>query len=219
MLESMGMRLILFVFLLILALPKVQAEDAHVILDAGHGGPTELGFTTTGFDEKNTNLQLVKKIQGILEAEDDHEIVLTRIGDFPVALNDRRKTANQYEESVFVSIHSSTYDKEPHVYTYVLKQPPSNPSSILTPIEYVHGPQYKNSVKFAQILEEEFPENMNHEIVMLQYPLAALIGIQAPAILVECACVSSNAASSEANLDEFSRNIAEGIDAFTKKIY
>lgn len=213
------MRLILFTFLLIATASVVQAKTAHIILDAGHGGPLESGYITTGFDEKTINLQLAKKIQTLLESDDDYEVVQTRIGDFPVVLNDRRKTANQYEESLFVSIHSSTYDKEPHIYTYVLKQVPGNQTSILTPIEGVHNLQYKNSIKFAQILEDEFPENMNHEIVMVQFPLASLIGIQSPAILVECACISNNAASSEANLDEFSRNIVEGIHAAVKKIY
>lgn len=219
MLEGLGMRLILFTFLLLGTASAAYGRDAHVVLDSGHGGPVEWGYVTTGFDEKTINLQLAKKIQTLLEAEDNHEIVLTRIGDFPVTLNDRRKTANQYEESLFISIHSSTYDKEPHVYTYVLKQVPFTQSTILTPIESVHSPQYKNSMKFAQILEEEFPENMNHQIVLSQFPLASLVGIQSPAILVECACVSSNAASTEANLDEFSRNIVEGINAAVKKIY
>lgn len=218
-LEDQDMRLILFSFFLFCEMPFVMADPIHVILDPGHGGPTEWGYTTTGFDEKTTNLVLAKKIQTILESKDDFEVVLSRIGDFPVTLNDRRKTANQYNKSIFISIHSSTYDKEPHVYTYVLKQVPATSASILTPIESAHSLQYKNSVKFAQILEEEFPENMNHEIVMAPFPLASLIGIQSPAILVECACVSSNATSSEANLEEFSRNIAEGIDRIAGKVY
>lgn len=161
---------------------------------------------------------LVKKIQTLLEAEDDYEVVLTRIGDYPVTLNDRRKTSNQYEDSLFVSIHSSAYEKEPNVFTYVLKQVSWNQPSVLTPIEVVHGKQYKNSVKFAQILEEEFPENMNHQIVMAKFPLAALVGIKSPGILVECQCVSSSAQSTEANLDEFARNIAEGIEVFIRKV-
>ena len=114
---------------------------------------------------------------------------------------------------------SCKYEKEPHVLTYLLKQvPSSNQNSILTPIENVHGREYKNSFKFAQILGEEVPENMNHEIVMPKFPISPLIGIKSPAILVECQCVSSNQASTDANLDEFSRNLAEGIEAFIKKV-
>lgn len=195
-----------------------QAKTIHVILDPGHGGPMDWGYATTGFDEKTINLQLAKKVQTELEKDDDYEVVLSRIGDYPITLNDRRKTANQYETSVFISLHSSVYDKEPQVTTYVLKQVTGMQNATLTPIEYVHGKQYKNSVKLAQIFDEEFPENMNHKIIISKYPVAALIGIQSPAALVECQCVSKNQASTDANLDEFSRNIAEGIQAFVKKV-
>jgi N-acetylmuramoyl-L-alanine amidase len=212
------MRLILLSFSFLFIASMANAKTVHVVIDAGHGGPSEWGYTGTGFDEKTIDLILAKKIQTILETEDKYEVVLTRIGDYPITLNDRRKTANQYEDSVFVSIHSSTYDKEPHVISYVLKQVTGNQNPVLMPIEYVHGHEYKNSMKFAQILQEEFPENMNHQIIMPKFPLANLVGIQSPAILTECQCVSSNQQSTDANLDEFSRNMAEGIESFIRKV-
>lgn len=205
-------------FAVLLAAGIAQARTIHVVLDPGHGGPTEWGYTSTGFDEKTINLQLAKKIQTELEKTDDFEVVLTRIGDYPVVLNDRRKTSNQYDPSIFISIHSSTYDKEPQVTSYVLKQVTTNASTILMPIESVHSKQYKNSVKLAQIFDEEFPENLNHRIIMSKYPLAALVGIQSHAAMVECQCVSPNQASTDANLDEFARNIAEGIVSFARKV-
>lgn len=212
------MRLILFAFSILGLVNIAGAASVHVVLDPGHGGPTEWGYTAAGFDEKTINLQIAKKTQALLEAEDKYEVVLSRIGDYPVTLNDRRKTANQYEDSVFVSIHSTTYDKEPKVIAYALKQVNTIQNSVLTPIEFVHGKESKNSLKFAQMVREEIPENMNPEVVLPKFPIASLIGIQSPAIVVECHCVSGNAQSTEANLDEFSRNLAEGIEAFIRKV-
>jgi N-acetylmuramoyl-L-alanine amidase len=177
-----------------------------------------LGLTSTGFDEKTIDLMIAKKVQTLLEAEGDYEVVLSRIGDYPVTLNDRKKTSNQYPNSVYLSIHSSVYEQEPRVFTYVLKQVSAGQNTLLTPIEVVHGKSYKNSLKFAEILENEFPENMNHEIVFPKFPIASLVGLQSPAVLVECQCVSSNAQSTEANLDEFARNLVEGIIVFAKKV-
>jgi N-acetylmuramoyl-L-alanine amidase len=211
-------RAITLIFSILLVAGHALAKDIYVVIDPGHGGPADWGFTSTGFDEKTINLMVAKKVQALLEAEDDYEVVLTRIGDYPISLNDRKKTSNQYPDSLFLSIHTSVYEKEPHVFTYVLKQVSSSQHSLLTPIEMVHGKSYKHSMKLAEILEDEFPENMNHEIVMPKFPIASLIGIQSPAVMVECQCVSSNAQSTEANLDEFSRNLAEGISAFIKKV-
>ena len=211
-------RTIPLIFSVLLAVSHAFARDIHVIIDPGHGGPADWGFTTTGFDEKTLDLSIAKKVQSLLEAEGDYEVVLSRIGDYPVALNDRKKTSNQYPDSIFISIHSTVYEKEPHVFTYVLRQTPSSGNSILSPIETVHSKSYKNSLKLAQIMDDEFPENMNHEIVLPKFPIASLIGVQSTAVLVECQCVSSNAQSTEANLDEFSRNLVESISAFVKKV-
>lgn len=209
----------LLLILSLLVAPIAQAKTIHVILDAGHGGPADWGYAAAGFDEKTINLQLAKKVQTELEKDEDYEVVLTRIGDYPISLNDRRKTANQYDPSIFISLHSSTYDKEPQVTTYILKQNTGTKNTTLTPIEGVHHAQYKNSVKLGQIFDEEFPENLNHKIIISKYPVAALVGIQSPAALVECQCVSqSQPASTNANLDEFARNIAEGIQVFAKKV-
>ncbi|MCC7460805.1 MAG: N-acetylmuramoyl-L-alanine amidase [Proteobacteria bacterium] len=211
-------RAILLTFsILLMALPA-SGKDVHVIIDAGHGGPADWGLTSTGFDEKTIDLMIAKKVQTLLEAEGDYEVVLSRIGDYPVTLNDRKKTSNQYPNSVYLSIHSSVYEQEPRVFTYVLKQVSAGQNTLLTPIEVVHGKSYKNSLKFAEILENEFPENMNHEIVFPKFPIASLVGLQSPAVLVECQCVSSNAQSTEANLDEFARNLVEGIIVFAKKV-
>ena len=191
-------RTIPLIFSVLLAVSHAFARDIHVIIDPGHGGPADWGFTTTGFDEKTLDLSIAKKVQSLLEAEGDYEV--------------------QYPDSIFISIHSTVYEKEPHVFTYVLRQTPSSGNSILSPIETVHSKSYKNSLKLAQIMDDEFPENMNHEIVLPKFPIASLIGVQSTAVLVECQCVSSNAQSTEANLDEFSRNLVESISAFVKKV-
>lgn len=207
-----------FFLITLLLIPAAFAGDEYIVIDPSHGGPTEWGTTSAGFDEKTMGLELSKKIQKELEATDDFEIVLTRIGDYPVSMNDRRKIGNQYESAVYVSLHTATYSTEPKVISYVLKQPQAYRDSYLIPVELAHGKQYKHSMKMAQIMEDEMPENIEHEIIMSKYPLVSLIGVQTPAILIECQCFSADQKTDETKLDEIARAIARGLHEAARKV-
>lgn len=194
----------------------VYANDTHIVIDPGHGGPDDAGMVSAGFSEKDTDLVLAKKIQAIIESKDKYEVVLTRIADYPVTLNDRRKIANQYEEAVYVSIHSSYYITEPKVVMYIQKQATTaKQTSILIPLEIVNSEKYARSLKLSKVLEGEFPEHVNHETIVSPYPLSNLVGIQPPGLMIECQCISQSAPEKDDGLlDEVARVISDGIQNF-----
>lgn len=195
------------------------ADDIYIVLDPGHGGPEDVGMLSNGFNEKENSLLIAKKIQALIETDDKYEVVLTRIGDYPVTPNDRRKIANQYEDVVFVSLHSAQYEKEPKITTYIQKQiSTAKQTSILTPIELANSKEYNQSVKLSKMLEDEFPEHLDHEIVISPYPLSNLVGIQAPAILIECQCFpKAEPSKDDGALDDIARTLSDGIQRFARK--
>ncbi len=214
------MNLLKYIILLMFLSNTAFAETVHIVLDPAHGGPSEWGITGEGFDEKTINLILAKKIQTLIDTDDSYEVVLTRSSDYPLSLNERRKIANQYSPSIFLSIHSSTYDKEPAFVTYVLKQAQWKQNSIFTPIEFVHVNEYNHSMKLAETFENEFPEHIEHQITVSKFPLASIVGIITPAVMIECQCVSrSQPSADDASIDTMARAIADGVQTFARKVY
>jgi len=83
---------------------------AHVVLDPGHGGE-ETGTAgdadgdgSREFAEKTLNLVVAEKVKERLEAR-GATVVLTRLGDYRIALRTRAEIAVNLQPLAFVSIH------------------------------------------------------------------------------------------------------------------
>jgi len=74
-----------------------------IIIDPGHGGNDE-GATGYDLKEKDLALDVAMRLEGQLQ-KSGHTTVLTRRTDVYVPLPDRVNIANQYDHSLFVSIH------------------------------------------------------------------------------------------------------------------
>ena len=75
-----------------------------VVLDPGHGGDERGAVGSGGLTEKALNLEVARKVQGILESE-GVRTVLTRTGDYRATLNFRVALARAADPEVLVSIH------------------------------------------------------------------------------------------------------------------
>ena len=218
MLKRSFMKCVGKIALMLLVSGLAHASSFRIVLDPAHGGPDDPGFVSNGFEEKTINLQLAKKIQAFIETDDKYEVVLTRIGDYPVGLNDRRKIANQYESSVFLSIHSSTYTHGSHIYSYLMKQPTLKQTPLLLPIEMAGIIESVHSQKLAQTFEEEFPEHLDHQIVVSKYLLPSIIGVETPAVMIECQCVSqAEPTKDDGTIDDVARTISDVVQSFIRK--
>jgi len=89
--------------------PMLQPPDLVVAIDAGHGGedPGAIGrrYRTR---EKDVTLAIARELYKLVNATPGMKGVLTRDGDYFVALGKRRKKAERVNADVFVSIHADS---------------------------------------------------------------------------------------------------------------
>jgi len=77
-----------------------------VVIDSGHGGTDPGAIGKTGLQEKDVNLDIAKRIAGILKSS-GIEVVMTRTTDNFVPLSTRARIANSSGADLFVSVHSN----------------------------------------------------------------------------------------------------------------
>jgi N-acetylmuramoyl-L-alanine amidase len=77
----------------------------RVVIDPGHGGDQSGATSPEGVLEKNLALALARKVKSLLEAELHATVVLTRDKDAPLGLPERVALANRNRPDLFLSIH------------------------------------------------------------------------------------------------------------------
>ncbi len=91
-------------------MPKIDVETPlkgiKIVLDAGHGG-NEPGACANGIIEKNTNLQITKKLEEELERL-GAKVYMTREKDVYLDLYERVDFARDKEAIVLLSIHANS---------------------------------------------------------------------------------------------------------------
>lgn len=83
-----------------------SGRDLIVAIDAGHGGEDPGAIGGRGTREKNVTLAIAKMLKERIDAEPGMRAVLTRDGDYFVALRERINRARQSQADMFVSIHA-----------------------------------------------------------------------------------------------------------------
>lgn len=180
------------------ALSEVHSS-ATVILDAGHGG-FDSGANVGTVYEKSLNLAIVEKIKNVLSLYDVN-VVLTRNDDKALAetkrddLLNRVKTANQYDDALFVSVHMNKF-----------------------PIEKYCGLQvfYSRNSSFSEALalkiqsnNQEMLENDNRRTVTKSNSSIYILDrLQCPAVLIECGFLSNYADFVKLTNDEYQNKLA-----------
>jgi N-acetylmuramoyl-L-alanine amidase len=84
-----------------------------VAIDAGHGGEDPGARGRYGTYEKDVTLAIARKVKAQIDAQPNMRAVLTRDGDYFVALSDRVSKARRVRADLFVSVHADAYIK-PH---------------------------------------------------------------------------------------------------------
>jgi N-acetylmuramoyl-L-alanine amidase len=87
-----------------LALAASRPAPFLVVVDAGHGGDQDGAISPTGLKEKDLTLQLAQRLGARLR-KDGVKVILTRVADHPVPLQNRPMIANAIKADIFVSIH------------------------------------------------------------------------------------------------------------------
>jgi N-acetylmuramoyl-L-alanine amidase len=85
-----------------------------VMIDPGHGGRDSGAIGLGGLREVDVILPIAKRVASILESR-GIQTKLTRDSDYFVGLDERVSMANQYNATIFVSIHANSIDGRPDV--------------------------------------------------------------------------------------------------------
>jgi N-acetylmuramoyl-L-alanine amidase len=86
-------------------------RDVVIAIDAGHGGedPGAIGKKNTR--EKDVVLRIARELKKAIDAEPGMRGVLTRDGDYYIALRERYEKARKARADLFVSIHADAFIK------------------------------------------------------------------------------------------------------------
>ena len=93
------------------ARPRAATERPVIVIDAGHGGIDPGAVGAANLLEKNLVLTVAKKVQEQLEKSGRYEIVMTRVGDVFVSLNDRLAISRKAQSDLFISIHADSIEE------------------------------------------------------------------------------------------------------------
>ncbi|TXR54124.1 N-acetylmuramoyl-L-alanine amidase [Reinekea thalattae] len=86
-----------------------QKRDIIVVIDAGHGGEDPGAIGPRKLHEKNVVLAIAKELYRQLDALPGYKPVMTRTGDYIVALKKRSDFARENNADLFISIHADAY--------------------------------------------------------------------------------------------------------------
>ena len=210
----------LAVLALVLSLTASAAErQSRVVIDPGHGGAQAGARGTRGLVEKDLALQLARRLQTHLQAAGVHA-TLTRTRDVDVPLADRVAAANQQAPDLFISLHANSMPsrklraRTEGIETYFLSASASGEAARRTAArENEEAPARRRSGggdTLSLILEDLVRTEAHVDSSRLAYavharlvsatraydrgvqqaPFFVLMGVEAPAILVEVGFIS-----------------------------
>ncbi|MGJ8668590.1 MAG: N-acetylmuramoyl-L-alanine amidase [Oceanococcus sp.] len=97
------------------AVVSLAKKDIVVAIDAGHGGEDPGATGPRGVREKDVALQIAQRLKKLIDAEPGMRAILTREGDYFIALHKRREIAQRHRADLFVSIHADAFrDRSVH---------------------------------------------------------------------------------------------------------
>lgn len=164
-----------------------------IVLDAGHGGKDPGAMGRDGMDEKEINLDIIKRADVLLRAA-GFTTLLTRNNDTAVALYDRPAKANNSNGTLFISVHCNSYSAQ---------------SAKGTEIFY-HTPQ---SSKLARTIHDAVQEKLGRSDrgVDSSQKFVVISQTNMPSTLVEVAFISNPEEEALLNSDAFRQRAADGI--------
>ncbi|MBI5443697.1 MAG: N-acetylmuramoyl-L-alanine amidase [Deltaproteobacteria bacterium] len=219
-----------------------RPEPRVVVIDPGHGGTEEGAKGPGGLLEKDIVLSLARTVREVLTAR-GYRVVTTRDSDASVGLQDRTAISNAAKADVFLSLHlnasraSAAHGTE--VYYLSLDasdrsaaalaeaenqaEPTATPSAetnaALRELDLILWDLAQNqhlsaSSRLAEIIQGDFNRLLGITTRgVKQAPFRVLIGVNAPAVLVEVAFISNPEEEQKLASEEFRKAVADTLVA------
>lgn len=224
----------------VVSAPKAQcpAKTFVVVIDPGHGGKDPGAVSTDGsLKEKDITLDVAKRFKAALEAKKRNvRVTLTREDDRSLSLQERTAIANSLNADLFVSVHCNAdldasskgietffLDKanSPRAMKVAAREngiPLSKMSDLeATLLDLMMSSKKTESTELAKTMHGGMARALERSKFSVrnrgvkQAPFYVLLGAQMPAILVECAFISSNRALRTLTSPQYLGSVAEGL--------
>jgi N-acetylmuramoyl-L-alanine amidase len=207
----------------VITLPAVNvtiSQSVSVFLDPGHGG-TDPGATAGGYQEKNLNLAVAKKVQALLQAR-GYTVYMSRIDDSTVGLLDRSIMANNLHADIFVSIHTNSAGvpetSANGIETYFYQYDPLYPSKINAGMD-TNPDRIAKSVALANYIQQNLVSYTGANDRGTKGDTLSVVRESAmPAILTEIGFIDNTAERQKLITDAYQNTlataIANGIDKY-----
>lgn len=192
-------------------LPAFSGAGEYVIvLDAGHGSPDGGAVGADGTEEKDINLDIVLKLQEILESRGAH-VILTRSGDSGIYdgsaktihekkvsdMHNRREIINSSGADLFISIHMNAF---------------GDSSSNGLHVFYARNhPEAEATAAAIQDSIASFTGAATHSVKAASDTLFLMKNPTPPAVLVECGFITNPEEERLLNTDDYRARIAFAI--------
>lgn len=214
-----------------------------IVIDPGHGGTQGGATGSGGLVEKELCLTISKKVKAQLEKELKATVVLTREKDALVHLSERVELANAKQPDLFISIHANSMPTEKQrrvnqgIETYFLSaaasgedakkvaarenaetgsQPQGHAGDTLSFIlaDLQRSETHADSSRLAYAVHEALIEATGaQDRGVQQAPFYVLMGLEAPAVLVEVGFVSHPDEGPQLNDAQYQSKLARAIVA------
>lgn len=218
--------------------PPAPGKTAKtIVIDPGHGGTEEGAKGPGGSLEKDATLALAKTVQETLQRR-GYRTVLTRTTDATVGLEDRAAAANAAKADVFLSLHcnaarsASAHGTE----VYYLSLDASDRAAAALAESENRAPagaataEKNSAVRDLDLILWDLAQNQHlgasarlSEIVQADFnkllgittrgvkqaPFRVLIGVNAPAVLVEVSFITNADEERKLTSEEFRRQVAD----------
>ena len=218
--------------------PPPASRVKTVVLDPGHGGVEEGAKGPGGLLEKDATLALARTIQENLQRR-GYRVVTTRLSDATVGLDDRASQANAAKADVFLSIHcnasraATAHGTEVYYLSLdasdraaALLAESENAAMAATPDtaeknaavrdldlilwDLAQNQHLSASARLAEIVQADFNRLLGITTRgVKQAPFRVLVGVNAPAVLLEVAFITNPEEEVRIGSEEFRRQVAE----------
>jgi N-acetylmuramoyl-L-alanine amidase len=206
----------------IITLPAVNvtiSQSVSVFIDPGHGG-TDPGATAGGYQEKDLNLAVAKKVQALLQAR-GYTVYMSRTDDTTVGLLDRSIMANNLHADIFVSIHtnsSGVQDSANGIESYFYQYDPLYPSKINSGMD-TNPDRIAKSIALANYIQQNLVSSTGANDRGTKGETLSVVRESAmPAILTEIGFIDNTAERQKLITDSYQNTlataIANGIDRY-----
>ncbi|MEO8943084.1 MAG: N-acetylmuramoyl-L-alanine amidase, partial [Ginsengibacter sp.] len=180
-----------------------DGKTVTVIIDAGHGGEDN-GAVFNGIKEKDINLAIAKKIEG-LNSNSHLKIILSRDNDQTIPVKDRVVFAKNNNPDLFISVHvnASINDDKLNGFDVLVNKNTSNQDILLGSALIT---ELKKSYKTGDKIGER-----EHGVWVLDHNIC-------PAALVQCGYLSNSTdaafISNSADQEKIAQNILDAINVY-----